>query len=101
KRVIKLCRQLPRTEEGRLINGQLFRCGTSVGSNYRASCRGRSKADFVAKLGIVLEEADESLYWMEILAETGIMKAELLGPLMDEANQLVSIFVASLNTAKS
>ncbi len=101
KRVMNLCRRLPATEEGRLIRNQLFRAGTSVGSNYRAACRGRSKADFVSKMGIVLEEADESLYWMEIIGETEVMKAELLLPLMEEANQLIAIFVASLNTAKS
>ena len=100
KRIIKVCRALPTTEEARLIRAQLFRAGTSVGANYRATCRGRSKADFIAKMGIVLEEADESLYWMEILVETEIMKADLLGSLMDEANQLVAILVQSLNTAK-
>jgi four helix bundle protein len=100
KRVIKLCRELPNTEEGRLIRNQLFRAGTSVGSNYRAACRGRSRADFISKLGIVLEENDESLYWMELIVETEIMNQDRLGPLMDEANQLISIWVASLNTAK-
>src|SRR5437660_8358955 len=100
KRVILLCRKLPQTTEGRLICGQLFRAGTSVGSNYRAACRGRSKADFISKLGIVLEEADESLYWMEIIVETNIMKADLLTSLMEEANELIAIFVCSLNTAK-
>lgn len=95
-----VCRELPKTEEGRLIRGQLFRAGTSVGSNYRAACRGRSKADFIAKLGIVLEEADETPYWLELLVETGIIKEERLVPLMNEASQLVSILVASLNTAK-
>src|SRR5205823_7819288 len=82
KRVIRLCRKMPRTEESRLIRNQLFRSGTAVGANYRATCRGRSKADFISKLGIVLEEADESLYWMEIIAETEIMKPGLLGSLM-------------------
>jgi four helix bundle protein len=86
--------------EGRLVGNQLFKCGTSVGANYRATCRARSKPDFIAKLGIVLEEADESHYRMELLAETEIMKIDLLSPLMDEANQLVAIFTASLNTAK-
>ncbi|MBI5842501.1 MAG: four helix bundle protein [Chloroflexi bacterium] len=100
KRVINLCRQLPNTREARLIGDQLFRSGTSVGANCRAACRGRSKADFVSKLGIVLEEADESLYWLEILAETQIVKADLLEPLMKEADELVAIFVTSLNTAK-
>jgi four helix bundle protein len=100
KRMINLCRQLPNTQEARLIGNQLFRAGTSVGANYRAVCRARSKADFIAKLGLVLEEADESLYWLEILDETGITKTELVTPLMAEANELVAIFVASLNTAK-
>ncbi len=100
KQAIFLCRQLPNTREGNLINGQLFRAGTSVGSNYRAACRGRSKADFIAKLGIVLEEADESLYWLEIIVETQILKPELVDPMRTEADQLVSIFVASINTAK-
>jgi four helix bundle protein len=101
KRIIRLCRSLPNTEECRLLRGQLFRSGTSVGANYRAACRGRSRAEFASKLGIALEEADESQYWMELLVETEILKGELLGPLMEEARQLVAIFVASLNTAKS
>jgi four helix bundle protein len=71
-----------------------------VGSNYRAACRGRSKADFISKLGIVLEEADEACYWMEILIETEIVKEKLLAPLLQEANELVSIFVASVKTAR-
>jgi len=100
KRVINLCRQLPETREGHLIGNQLFRSGTSVGANYRAACRGRSKAEFIAKLGIVLEEADESIYWLEILSETQIIKTNLLEPVMEEANALVGIFVASLKTAK-
>jgi four helix bundle protein len=101
KQVINLCRQLPETREGRMISGQLFRSGTSVGANYRAACRGRSKADFISKIGIVLEEADESLYWLEILSEINIVKRELVIPLMKEADELVSIFVATLKTAKS
>jgi len=100
KRVINLCRQLPNTRDGRLIGNQLFRSGTSVGANYRAACRARSKAEFVAKLGIVLEEADESLYWLEILVETQVMKADLVAPLMEEAGELIAIFVSSLKTAK-
>ncbi len=100
KRIIHLCRKLPPTDEARLIGKQLFRAGTSVGANYRAACRGRSRAEFASKLGIVLEETDESLYWLEIIVETNMMKADLLQPLMEEANQLVAIFVSSLNTAK-
>ena len=100
KRVINLCRQLPNTRDGRLIGNQLFRSGTSVGANYRAACWARSKAEFVDKLGIVLEEADESLYWLEILVETQVMKADLVAPLMEEAGELIAIFVSSLKTAK-
>jgi len=100
KQVINLCRQLPNTREGQLIGNQFFRAGTSVGANYRAACRARSRADFVAKLGIVLEETDESLYWLEILAENKIMGAGSLEGLMNEAKQLLAIFVSSLNTAK-
>jgi four helix bundle protein len=100
KRIIRLCRSLPRSEEARLIGNQVFRSGTSVGSNYRAACRGRSKADFIAKLGIVLEEADETVYWLELLAETEILPMKRLEPLMSEGQELVAIFVASLKTAK-
>jgi four helix bundle protein len=97
KQVIELCRQFPDSRDGRLI---VFRSGTSVGANYRAACRGRSKADFISEIGIVLEEADESLYWLEILFESNTVKRELVAPLMKEADELVSIFVATLKTAK-
>jgi four helix bundle protein len=100
KQVISLCRQLPGTQEGRLVGGQFFRSGTSVGANYRAACRARSKADFIAKLGLVLEETDESLYWLEILAENRIVNSDLLVSITNEAKELMAIFVSSLNTAK-
>jgi four helix bundle protein len=100
KRVISLCRQLPTSREGQLIGTQFFRAGTSVGANYRSACRARSKADFVAKLGIVLEETDESLYWLEILAENKIMDAVFLTEITNEAKELLAIFISSLNTAK-
>ncbi|MBI3948699.1 MAG: four helix bundle protein [Armatimonadetes bacterium] len=100
KAVIQLCRRLPNTYEGRLIGNQLFRSGTGVGANYRAACRGRSRADFAAKPGVALEEADESLYWLEILSETQIVDPGDLAPLTKEAHELVAIFVASLNTAR-
>ncbi len=98
--MISLCRKLPDSREGRLIGNQLFRAGTSVGANYRAACRGRSKADFISKIGITLEEADETLYWLEILTEAEILKRESVADLMKEANELVSIFTASAKTAK-
>jgi four helix bundle protein len=80
KRIINVCDHLPKSQSARLIGNQLFRSGTSVGANYRAACRGRSKAEFIAKLGIVLEEVDETQYWMDLLIETEVVRAELLQP---------------------
>lgn len=100
KRIIKLCRALPVSLESRRISDQLFRAGTSVGANYRAACRARSKAEFISKLGIVLEEADESLYWLEIITETRQVNPPLVESLIKEGNELVAILVASVNTSK-
>ena len=94
-RVLKLVAALPNTIAGRAIGGQLGRAGTSVGANYRAACRGRSKAEFVAKLGISEEEADESGFWMEMIIEGELLKAKLVQPLLDEANELTKIFAQS------
>jgi len=99
-RVIRLYRALPRNEEARVIGKQLLRSGTSIGANYRAACRGRSKAEFVAELGIVLEEADETVFWLELLQESDIMNVQSLAPLVEEARELTAIFVASVCTAK-
>ncbi len=99
-RIIKLVESLSKGQTEYIIGKQLLRCGTSVGANYRASCRARSLADFIAKMGIVEEELDESLYWMEILIETNHIKAEKLSSLMNEANELLSIVVTSIKTAK-
>src|SRR3981081_844446 len=99
-RVLKLVAALPNTVAGRAIGGQLVRSGSSVGANYRAACRGRSRAEFVAKLGIVLEEADETVFWLELFQEGNIFPAEKLRDLVQEANELVSIFVSSVRTAK-
>jgi len=101
KRIISLCRSLPETNEGRRIGDQLFRAGTSVGANYRAACRARSKAEFVAKLGTVLEEADETVYWLEIISETKIMDSSRLISLMKEGDEIISILVATLNTSRT
>ncbi len=76
-RVLKLVAALPNTTAGRAIAGQLVRAGTSVGSNYRSACRGRSKREFIAKLGIVEEEADESAFWMELIIEGGLMQKRI------------------------
>ena len=99
-RVLRLYRSLPRTNEARILGTQLLRCSTSVGANYRAACRGRSHAEFTAKLGIVLEEADEALFWLELLQEGRIFPGEKLRDLQQEANELVSIFVSSVRAAK-
>ena len=99
-RVIRLLQSLPKDRVADVIGKQLLRCGTSVGSNYRASCRARSAADFIAKLAIVEEEADESLYWMELLIESGLVPAARLADLIGEAGQLVAITVVSINTAR-
>ena len=100
KQIINLCRQLPENREGRLIGNQIFRSGTSVGSNYRAVCRARSKADFIAKIGLVLEETDETLYWLELIDEKKIMKNGALKEIKKEANELVAIFVSTVNKAR-
>lgn len=100
-RIVKLCRALPENREGDVFGRQLLRAGTSVGANYRAAGRSRSKADFVSKITVVLEEADETVFWLEMLRESGLIPAHRLGPLLDEANQLVAIFSASRRTAKA
>ena len=100
-RVIRLVESLPNTPTARTIGNQLLRSGMSVGANYRVACRGKSKADFIAKAGISLEEADECLYWMEILQEANIVSIEKLKDLMKEVNELVAIFTASIKTARA
>ena len=99
-RVIRLVASLPKGRTAEVIGWQLLRSGTSVGANYRAACRAKSTADFISKMGTVEEEADESLYWMELLVEARIVKLEALEPLMKEADELLAITVASINTAK-
>ena len=98
-RVMKLCAALPNTAIGRLTQGQLLRAGTSVGANYRAACRGRSKKEFIAKLGVVEEEADESAYWLELIMDGGIMKRVKVESLHQEAEAILKIVVASRKTA--
>lgn len=100
-RILRLVDELPNTIAGRVIAGQLVRAGTSVGANYRAACRGRSKADFTAKLGIVVEEADESGYWMELIIEGTLLPEERVQPLLTEANEITAIMVASVHTAQT
>ena len=98
-RILKLVTALPNTIAGRAIANQLVRCGTSVAANYRATCRARSKAEFVAKIGVVLEEADETLLWLELIREAKLLSAKRVEPLLIEANELVSIMVTSRKSA--
>ena len=100
-RVVKLCEALPNKWVARTLGSQLLRCGTSVGANYRAVCRAKSRPDFLNKLRIVEEECDESLFWMELLIENDIIKARRLSNLMAEANELLAIVVASAKTARA
>lgn len=98
--IIFLCRKLPKNREGNLIGNQIFRSGTSVASNYRAACRGRSKAEFIAKMGIVEEEADETLFWLKVIEEVEIFNRDSISSLMQECNEILSIVVSSINTAR-
>ena len=99
-KIIGLCQSLPHNREGRLIGDQIFRCGTSVASNYRAACRARSRAEFIAKMGIVEEEVDETLFWLELIEEIKLLDQTLTAPLIKEGNELLSIVVSSINTAR-
>lgn len=100
-RCVRLAEALPATRAGHAVANQLVRCGTSVGANYRAARRARSPAEFVAKLGIVEEECDETLYWMEMIRALSLMKSSLLNPLQQEANELLSIIITAIKTAKT
>ncbi len=97
--VLKLIATLPTSTEGRALGGQLVRSGTSVGANYRAACRGRSKAEFIAKLGTVEEEAGESAHWMELIMEGGLLPATWVHPVWQEAGELTAIMAASCLSA--
>ena len=98
--IVALCRELPSTLDGRRLGQQLLDCGTSVAANYRASCRARSRAEFIAKLGVVLEEADESLFWLEIIVDAKLATTTRVEKLLKEADELTAIFVASIKSAK-
>src|SRR5664279_288755 len=99
-RVLKLVDALPKTTAGRALASQIMRSGTSVAANYRAACRAKSPADFIAKMGIVEEEADETLFWLELLEEPGLVTAAKLSCIKLEANELIAITVASIKTAR-
>ena len=100
-RILKLTAALPKTTEARVIQNQLARAGTSVAANYRASCRGRSRAEFIAKMGTVIEESDECCFWMELIIEGQMLAETKVEPLLQEANELTAIMTASRKTAQS
>ena len=99
-RVIRVVQNLDNDKTGRTIGNQLIRCGTSVGANYRAACRARSPAEFRSKLGIVEEETDEAIYWMEMLIEAELISEQRLHDLIKEANEILAIIVTSINTSR-
>ncbi|MEJ7663613.1 MAG: four helix bundle protein [Hymenobacter sp.] len=99
-RVVRLHRALPHTDEARVIGRQLLRSATSVGANYRAACRGRSRAEYFAKLCICIEEADETLYWLELLMEAGIMAYERLAPIHEEFDKITAVLASSRKTMR-
>ena len=100
-RIVKLVQSLPRNRECDVLGSQLLRTGTSVGANYRAVCRAKSTADFINKLRIVEEECDESLFWMEIFTDAGLVKAARLRNLMAEGDEILRIVVSSAKTART
>lgn len=100
-RIIKLVELLPATTTGKVIGKQLLRSATSVGANYRAACRGKSVADVIHKLSIVEEEADESLYWLELLIESNLVSEKRLSDLKKEMNEITAMIVASIKTLRS
>jgi four helix bundle protein len=98
-RIFKLVGVLPQTIQGRAVAAQLIRSGTSVAANYRAACRARSKPEFIAKLGVVEEEADESAFWLELIIQTGLLSAAKVTPLLTEAGEIVAMMASSKKTA--
>lgn len=98
--VIKLVESLPTTQTDKVIGNQLLRSALSVGANYRAACRARSKVDFISKVGITIEETDESQHWLEMLRDAGLVSQEKLSPLIIESNELISILTASVKTTR-
>jgi four helix bundle protein len=99
-KIVRLFESLPQKRTAYVLGRQLLRCGTSVGANYRSACRAKSTADFVAKMGIVEEEIDETMYWLELLVEVGILKVEEVEAILKESNELLAIVVASIKTAR-
>ena len=100
-RVFKMVEKLPKSKGVEVIIYQLIKASTSVAANYRAACRAKSRADFINKLKIVEEESDESLFWLEFIADLNLMDFKLLENLLKEANELVAIFTAAIKTSKN
>ena len=100
-RIVHLFRSLPHSPDAQTLGKQLLRSGTSVAANYRAVCRARSRAEFISKMSVVIEEADESVFWLELFGETGVVSTEKTKDLLTEAGELVAIFGASLRTCRN
>ena len=100
-RVMKLVDALPKSPSGRAVGNQLVRSGTAVGSNYRAACRARSRKEFLSRLGVVEEEADESCYWLELIVDGELLKPRQVSALLQEASELTRIFAASIKTTRN
>jgi four helix bundle protein len=99
--VIRLIDELPVKASSKAIAAQIVRCSTSIGANYRAACRAKSDADFINKLKIVEEEADETIYWLEVLEESGLIGGEKIAMIKKETNEILAIIVASINTVRN
>jgi four helix bundle protein len=99
-RIVKMYRTLARTTDAQVLGKQVLRCGTSVAANYRAACRARSKAEWVAKIGLVVEESDETVFWLEMLCDCDIVAKERIEGLLAEAHELCAIFTASQHSAR-
>jgi len=100
-RCVRLAEALPKSRTADALGLQLLRCGTSVGANYRAACRARTRAEFLAKLGIVEEECDESVFWMDLITELDLIQPKLLSSLRQEADEILSIIISSIKTARA
>ncbi len=99
-RIIRLYQALPQKAEAQVLGKQLLRSGTSVAASYRAACRARSRPEFIAKIGVALEEADESVFWLELVGESEILPMDKLESILDEANQLTAILSATRSTSR-
>jgi four helix bundle protein len=99
-RIVRLYRSLPHTADAQVVGKQLLRCGTSVAANYRAACRGRSRAEWIAKIGLVVEEADETVFWLEMLSDCEIVPVKRCEDILKEAREPSAIFTASQHTAR-